>query len=194
MAGLVTRRGALAGAGLVAGTLALGGVARAFAGEGALLRPPGGQDEWLLRSRCVKCDRCRSVCPRGCVVASSVSDGLLDARTPKLDFHRGFCDFCNRCIDACPTGALMPFDPLTEKIGVARLDPSICVAYTNGACDKCKGSCSFEALVFGESGLPSIDETKCNGCGACVDACDANVYRVFDGSRDRAIEVAKEAE
>lgn len=192
MGASITRRSILAGAGAVAGMLALGGFSRAFAGEGAPVRPPGGQDEAHLQALCVKCDRCRSACPRGCVVAASVSDGFLGARTPKLDFHRGFCDFCNRCIESCPTGALAPFDPMAGKLGVARLDASLCLAYTSGACDACKGSCAYEALAFGESGLPSVDEARCNGCGACVDACEVNVYRAFDGSRERALEVARE--
>ena len=53
MGASITRRSILAGAGAVAGMLALGGFSRAFAGEGAPVRPPGGQDEARLQALCV---------------------------------------------------------------------------------------------------------------------------------------------
>lgn len=186
---MTTRREFITGTCAAVGLIALGGGARAFAADGQLLRPPGGQDEASLRALCVKCDRCRSVCPTHCVTTANVGDGFLDARTPKLDFHRGYCDFCNRCIEACPTGALRAFDPYADKIGIARVDQAKCIAYTRGKCDVCRDSCPFDALHFDESGRPFIDEAVCNGCGVCVMTCNANVNRAFDGGFERAIEV-----
>jgi ferredoxin-type protein NapG len=188
----LSRREVITGACLFAGMMVIGGATKALAFENNLLRPPGGQDSVRLKACCIRCDRCRTVCPTGCVSVSSVSDGWLDARTPKLDFHRGYCIFCNRCIEVCPTGALVPFDPVTDKLGIAYLDTSSCIAYTVGSCDRCRNSCAFDALSFSNSGLPSIDALACNGCGACVDACVVNVYRAFNGSSERAIEVLKE--
>ena len=92
---------------------------RGLCGEGELLRPPGGQDERALAAACLKCDRCRSACPTGAVAVASVGDGFLRARTPVLDFHKGYCDFCGKCIEVCPTGALRSFDETAEKLGVA---------------------------------------------------------------------------
>lgn len=183
-----TRREFVAGACLFVGTLALGGVSSAYASEGELLRPPGGQDEKRLRELCVKCDRCRSVCPQNCVEPVSVTEGFLDARTPKLNLHRGYCDFCNRCIEVCPTGALAAFDPSADKIGVAVVDTEKCIAFTRGLCVICEDSCQYEALTF-VGGRPVVDESACNGCGECVMACGVNANRTFDGSFDRAIEV-----
>lgn len=185
-----TRREFVAGACLFAGTLALGGVAKAVTPEEAeLLRPPGGQDESSLRALCIKCDRCRSACPQHCVEPAAVSDGFLLARTPKLNFHRGLCDFCGKCIDACPTGALHAFDPYADKIGIARINTEKCISYTRGTCTVCQGSCPYDALTFNENNHPEIDASLCNGCGACVMVCTSNVNRAFDGNRERAVEV-----
>lgn len=188
-----TRREFVAGTCLFAGMLALGGGAKAFAADdGQLLRPPGGQDEARLRALCVKCDRCRQVCPQGCIETVSAGKGFLDARTPMLNLHRGACDFCNRCIEVCPTGALQAFDPAKDKIGVAVLDTQKCIAYARGLCVVCEGSCPYDALTFDASGHPQVNEAACNGCGECVMACNVNVNRSFDGSFDRAIEVRTE--
>lgn len=193
MSVVISRRELLGGLCAGAGLVAFGGVAKAFAGEGdSVLRPPGGQDEALLMASCVKCDRCRSVCPRECVSVCSLGDGIVTARTPKLDFHLGYCDFCGLCAQVCPTGALRAFDPHVDKIGIAYVDTATCLAYTMGACEKCRDVCRYDALSFDERNRPVVDAQHCNGCGECVDACTVNVYRAFDGSRDRAIEVRKE--
>lgn len=172
----------------------VGGAGVAFAGQGELLRPPGGQDERALLAACLKCDRCRSVCPTGVVSVASVNDGFLCARTPKLDFHRGYCDFCDKCIQVCPTGALRPFDESRETIGLAVVQEDRCLSFFQG-CITCEDSCAFEALSF-VNGHPVVDGDRCNGCGQCEFECTALVYGTFAGGTRRGIVVvpAKEAE
>ena len=37
-----------------------------------------------------------------------------------------------------------------------------------------------------------IDQEKCNGCGACVAVCPANVNTHFDGGQVRGVEIVTE--
>lgn len=184
----ITRRDALCAAGAFVGVFIVGGSASVFASSDRYVRPPGGQDEARFRALCLKCDRCRSVCPRGVIVPASVDDSLLDARTPVMNFHFGYCDFCGLCQKACPSQALeVEFDVATEKLGIAQVNTQMCLAYANG-CEKCKDSCPYDALVFDERKRPTVNDALCNGCGACVDACQVNVLGVYSGS-ERALEV-----
>ena len=154
----ISRRGLLCAAGAFAGCFVLGGGAVALGADDDHLRPPGGQDQARLRALCVKCDRCRTVCPHDIIVPVSTGEGLIDARTPCLNFHLGYCDFCGLCKQVCPTQALSPdFDPDADAIGVARLDTGLCLAYSS-SCEKCKDSCRFGALTLDDLNRPAIDE------------------------------------
>jgi ferredoxin-type protein NapG len=126
-----------------------------------------------------------------------MNDGLLNSRTPKLDFHKGYCDFCVDANDGkplcranCPTGALGSFDPDTEWIGAAVLDTELCLAYgVARSCMRCIEGCPFDAIVADEYGRPVVDTEKCNGCGYCEFICPSNTYRTYSGSTKRAIVV-----
>lgn len=166
----------------------VGGAAVALAGSKELLRPPGGQDETHLVSSCLKCDRCRSICPTGAVALAHIEDGFLNARTPTLDFHKGYCDFCDLCARVCPTGAIGHFDETKDKIGVAIVQKDRCVAYFNG-CVECEKACPYDAITLDDAGHPLVDPQKCNGCGICENVCPALVYRTFSGGTRRGIVV-----
>ena len=182
----LSRRSLVAGSALVAASFAVGSAASALDGGATCLRPPSAEDEERFRSLCLKCDRCRSACPQGCVRTGTLEDGLLNWRTPVMDFHRGLCDFCGRCEQTCPTGAIRDVDAKANRIGLAVIDPQRCIAWISGSCRVCVDACPYEALSADASGRPIVDSTRCNGCGICE-------YRSFAGGTQRGINVERSA-
>ena len=194
----LTRRELVAGA-LGAGSLvAFGGlgVAAASEGEGAqLVRPPGGQNFDRLLGLCLRCDRCRGVCPQNCIDVAHIEDGLLQARMPKMNFALGWCDFCEgdpRCMRVCPSGALSDlFDSSADCIGIARVRHDECLLdRLSGGCSKeCIHACEYGALSLADGGSLVVNESKCNGCGACEFVCPVASYATYGGTGRRGIEV-----
>ena len=176
--------------------LAFGGVTKYAFGSELILRPPGGQDEDHFIATCIKCDRCRSACPLNCIAVANMNDGLLNARTPKMDYHKGYCNFCvdqskKLCIANCPTGALKDFDFEKEWISPAIIDTTLCIAYApeGGGCRKCVDVCIYGAITLDDYSRPLVDTSKCNGCGRCEYICPSNSYKRFSGIRKRAITI-----
>lgn len=179
-----TRRMFVIGAAGLASMCAVGGIGTALSGKGDILRPPGGQDSARFAALCIKCDRCRSACPEGCITVATLENGILNARTPRMDFHKGFCTFCSKCADVCSTGAISAgFDLNVQKIGCAVIDQDQCLAYNGGGCRKCADACTYGAISWTGS-HPVVDASLCNGCGICENACPSNSLRSFSGSRD----------
>lgn len=162
-----------------------------------LLRPPGGQDERRLLAQCNRCERCVTVCHTRAIGTAALGDGLLQARTPVMRFNLGDCDFCGDCVKVCPTGALVPFDiPAAQsgdvaaaRIGVAQLDPSICLSYISDSCNLCFTDCPYGAVELNANGNPVVVEEVCNGCGVCEHVCPVLSLRSYIGGSDRAITV-----
>jgi ferredoxin-type protein NapG len=221
---LISRRNLIAGA-VGAGVLvALGGTisaVKAIAGELTPVRPPGSQSEEHFIGACIRCNRCRGACPRQAIVNCDFEDGIINLRTPRLNFHTkaaaayrraegmdqaavlaspyeavlaadgtGFCDFCMLCVETCPTGALTSFDPATQWIGEAVIDPANCLAFEKlGGCRKCADYCPFDAIAIDENRYPVVDAARCNGCGICENICPSSTYRSFKGTTRRGINI-----
>ncbi|SDE96722.1 4Fe-4S dicluster domain-containing protein [Sporomusa acidovorans] len=165
------------------------GQAAKFLPRKALLRPPGGQDEAAFIARCLRCDRCRSICPTSVIGLANLSDGILEARTPVMKFHLGYCSFCNQCVEVCPTHALQPFDSKTVKIGLATVQKDICIAWDSGGCMVCMDACPYHAITLDGQSHPVVDSRQCNGCGICEQICPALVMRSYIGGSIRGIVV-----
>jgi ferredoxin-type protein NapG len=204
--------------------VALGATAstvKAIAGELTPVRPPASQSEEHFIGACIRCNRCRGACPRQIIVNCDFEDGIINLRTPRLNFHTrsaaayrraegtdqaavlaspyqavlaaggtGFCDFCMLCAKTCPTGALTSFDPATQWIGEAVIDPVNCIAFEKlGGCRKCADYCPFDAISIDENRYPVVDAVKCNGCGICENICPSSTYRSFKGTTRRGINI-----
>lgn len=193
---MISRRDFVCGAAGACGLVAIGGGARAFATPAPALLPPGAQAGGFWE-RCIRCDRCRSACPTNAIGVAKLEDGLVAARTPRLEFRLGWCDRCEgawRCQQVCPTGALGAvgsFDIAHDKLGLAVVDTEKCQTYGISAkCGlKCMHACPADALSLDEAGRLVCDEQACWGCGACEFVCPANAYRSYDGSTERGINV-----
>ena len=109
---LLSRRAALGLGGSALALVGLGGLVRLLPSQGGFLRPPGALPEEQFLAQCIKCARCIDVCPLEALSPVLITDSILAAGTPKLNFKQGWCDLCMKCADICPTPAL---DPAVES-------------------------------------------------------------------------------
>ena len=142
--------------------------------------PPGAVDDSAFTGLCTRCGNCARVCPSGIIERDLGAGGWAGLLTPVLSFHRDYCrEDCVRCAQACPTGALSRVSlakKRTIRLGLPRVDMSLCLLGEDRECSLCRSRCPYEAIryVFSEADYtltPQIDPNRCNGCGACEAAC-----------------------
>lgn len=189
----VSRRTFAFGAVGAAALFGLGGVK--YLPEASLVRPPGGQDQLEVITSCIHCEKCREVCPKHAIAPAHIEDGLLNARTPRMAFRNGWCDFCAeieggpRCVAVCPTGALAKQRPEPDIIGKAYIVEDWCLVFRGMGCHDCVDACDYEAMEQDEYGNPVVIADKCNGCGKCEYVCISLTAGSLQGATDRAIVV-----
>lgn len=192
----IERRTLLIGGAAVAAGVLCGAAALPLAAQADVLRPPGSLPEDEFMARCIRCERCISVCPTDVLAPLTVEQGVLAVRTPFVTFAADSCTFCDECRKVCPTaaiGTVDPYRPALGRIGVAVVEPDRCVAFDQaGTCGVCVDACPYEALSFDEGRRPVVEAEKCNGCGECVKICPANVLTSFSGGSQRGINVLTE--
>ncbi|MCD8317208.1 MAG: 4Fe-4S dicluster domain-containing protein [Eggerthellaceae bacterium] len=192
----LNRRDFLIGAGLLAGSIVVGAGVNVAVAYADVLRPPGSLDEEEFIARCIRCERCISICPTDIIEPLGIEENVLAVRTPILNFENDYCIYCDKCRQVCPTGAIAevdPFDAGDARIGCAAVVTDQCLAYlSSGSCGVCVDVCPYDALSLSSEHKPVVDESKCNGCGACVKRCPANVMTSFSGDKIRGIHVYTE--
>jgi MauM/NapG family ferredoxin protein len=173
-----------------------------------LLRPPGGQNEAELLSRCVRCGQCLKVCLTNGLQPVLWQAGLEGIYTPQLTPRQGYCEYtCNLCGQVCPTGAIPRLElqvKQTTTLGTATVNRSRCIPYTEGAdCLVCEEHCpvSPKAITFVEQEtfnlegarvsvkLPVVNADRCIGCGHCEHVCPVGGNAAIRVKRSLRVEI-----
>jgi ferredoxin len=165
-----------------------------------LLRPPGSVDEEFFLARCIRCGECMKVCPNNALQPSLTEAGVEGLWTPVLVPRLGYCETsCVLCSQVCPTGAIWEITAKEKgwsldvsgtakpvRLGTAFYDRGRCLPWAMATdCIVCEEWCptSPKAIYLTPAEVtdgagnfktvkqPSLDPSKCVGCGACEHAC-----------------------
>lgn len=152
-------------------------VAQARLGSGRrFLRPPGAAEDFL--ARCIRCGQCGEICPNRAIRYFNLENGLTSIDTPFIIPREQGCILCMRCGDVCPSGAIKAIPREMNaildgvKMGVARVDKSICLSWQGKTCGVCYRTCPLPkvALKVGMLEQPEVLD-GCVGCGLCERSC-----------------------
>ena len=145
------------------------------------ITPFGSESVEKFYKHCTACQLCVTVCPNNVLRPSSRLEHLMQ---PEMSFEKGYCrPECVKCSEVCPAGAILKITPeeKTEwKVGTAGVDYDLCVVNRDGvSCGNCAHHCPVGAIRLVRKNpddeksprIPSVNEEKCIGCGACENLC-----------------------
>ena len=148
--------------------------------------PAGAVSLKHFSQHCTACQLCVSNCPNQ-VLRPSTS--LLTFMQPEMSFERGYCrPECTNCSEVCPAGAIRPVtieEKSSIQIGHAVINLDNCVVNTDGVkCGNCARHCPAGAIRLVHKNpddpkslmIPTVDESRCIGCGACENLCPARPF------------------
>jgi len=69
-----------------------------------------------------------------------------------------------------------------------RVRPESCLAYLGSPCTVCSEQCPAPGAILQPMGRPTIDTSKCTGCGVCISVCPAliNGFELDPGEEGEA--------
>ena len=161
-----------------------------------VIRPPGSAHP-NFNALCSRCGNCMKACPYDLIVPDLGTTGIDGFFTPVLKFRslnshqESYCfQGCTACTHVCPSGAirfLKEAEKLQVSIGTARVDKKKCIAWEKGEyCVVCQEFCPYQAIVeVKQKGVncPTVDESKCRGCGACESQCPSQPIAIVIAGR-----------
>ena len=92
-----------------------------------------------------------------------------------VDCDPAKCVGCVICEYACSLEKEKVFNPVKSRIRAIRLDVLSNMAVACRSCKEapCVAACPEDALLQStKTGVVTVDEDKCNGCGWCIEACE----------------------
>ena len=150
------------------------------------LTPFGSESVKDFYRRCTACQLCVSNCPNNVLRPSMSLEHLMQ---PEMGYENGYCrPECVKCSEVCPAGAIKPLTPqekTTFHIGTATIDRDLCVVERDGVnCGNCARHCPVGAIIMvakdpndrASLKIPTVDENRCIGCGACENLCPSRPY------------------
>jgi len=150
------------------------------------VRPPGSLPGTAFLATCERCHACISACPNHCLAEITGCGEPLD-HTPRMAFVDGYCERTRACAEACPSGALQrQVEGRAADPGVAAVIAEWCLNQAGFAmCLSCQEHCPEHAIDLRHLGLPTVQTTRCTGCGACCFVCPTTprAIEVIGGER-----------
>lgn len=167
------------------------------------IKPFGSTSNKSFGNHCTSCQLCVSACPNGVLRPSRELNSLMQ---PEMSYERGYCrPECTRCAEVCPTGAIKKItaaEKTNYKVGLAIFVEQNCVVNRDGVnCGNCARHCPAGAINMvpknpGEDPelaltlkIPTVDESRCIGCGACENLCPARPFSAIyvEGREDHLV-------
>jgi Fe-S-cluster-containing dehydrogenase component len=96
------------------------------------------------------------------------------------------CTGCEECVMACSSTKHQVFDPGLSRIRNVRIEPIMAISVACRACSDppCALACPRNALSQDpKTGLISVDQDLCDGCGWCVEACEFGAVLLNSASK-----------
>jgi ferredoxin len=145
--------------------------------------PAGSESLKNFTDHCTACQLCVSVCPNQVLRPSTSLDTFM---MPEMGFERGYCrPECTLCSEICPAGAIKPVSRVEKssiQVGIAVINLDNCIVNTDGVhCGNCSKHCPANAIRMVRKEpdsdnwlrIPTVNENRCIGCGACENVCPA---------------------